>query len=111
MAQSLLQESLPASQEDTWDNKEEFQKKNCLFALLQTTQMGFLLQQSMSLKLWDRSLQSNIAGLLCEGSWLALLSCQRFGTQCPSLQKSAASCLGPQRAGMDPHESPTEMEW
>jgi hypothetical protein len=28
--QSLLQESLPTGQENTWDNKEEFQKKNLL---------------------------------------------------------------------------------
>jgi hypothetical protein len=35
--QSLLQGGLPAGQGDTWDNKEEFQKKNHLLALLQTT--------------------------------------------------------------------------
>jgi hypothetical protein len=35
--QSLLQDSLPVGQGDAWDNKEEFQKKNCLLALLQTT--------------------------------------------------------------------------
>jgi hypothetical protein len=32
-----LPESLPTGQGDTWDNKEEFQKKNRLLALLQTT--------------------------------------------------------------------------
>jgi hypothetical protein len=35
--QSLLQGGLPAGQGDAWNNKEEFQKKNCLLALLQTT--------------------------------------------------------------------------
>jgi hypothetical protein len=35
--QSLLQDSLPVGQGDTWDNKEEFQKKSCLLTLLQTT--------------------------------------------------------------------------
>jgi hypothetical protein len=34
--QSLLQGSLPAGQGDTWGNKEEFWKKSCLLALLQT---------------------------------------------------------------------------
>jgi hypothetical protein len=37
MTQSLLQVGLPAGQGDTQGNKEEFQKKNCLLALLQTT--------------------------------------------------------------------------
>jgi hypothetical protein len=36
-AQSLLQGGLPAGQGDTWGNKKEFQKKNHLLALLQTT--------------------------------------------------------------------------
>jgi hypothetical protein len=35
-AQSLLQESLPVGQGDIQGNKKEFQKKNCLLALLQT---------------------------------------------------------------------------
>jgi hypothetical protein len=35
--QSLLRGSLPAGQGDAWDNREEFQKKNCPLALLQTT--------------------------------------------------------------------------
>jgi hypothetical protein len=35
MTQSLLQVGLPVGQGDTWDNKEEFWKKNCLLALLQ----------------------------------------------------------------------------
>jgi hypothetical protein len=35
--QSLLQGGLPMGQGDTWDNKEEFWKKSCLLALLQTT--------------------------------------------------------------------------
>jgi hypothetical protein len=37
-------------QGDTQDNKEEFWKKNCPLALLQTTQMGFPLQQVDHLK-------------------------------------------------------------
>jgi hypothetical protein len=37
VAQSLLRCGLPAGQGDTWGNKEEFQKKNHLLALLQTT--------------------------------------------------------------------------
>jgi hypothetical protein len=37
VAQSLLQGGLPMGQGDTWNNKEEFQKKNHLLALLQTT--------------------------------------------------------------------------
>jgi hypothetical protein len=35
--QSLLQGSLPLGQGGTWNNKEEFWKKNCPLALLQTT--------------------------------------------------------------------------
>jgi hypothetical protein len=35
--QSLLQGGLSMGQGDTWGNKEEFQKKNHLLALLQTT--------------------------------------------------------------------------
>jgi hypothetical protein len=35
--QSLLQGSLSMGQGDTWDNKEELQKKNHSLALLQTT--------------------------------------------------------------------------
>jgi hypothetical protein len=35
--QSLLQGSLPMGQGDTWNSKEEFQKKNCPLAPLQTT--------------------------------------------------------------------------
>jgi hypothetical protein len=35
--QSLLQGGLPVGQGDTWGNKEEFQKKSHLLALLQTT--------------------------------------------------------------------------
>jgi hypothetical protein len=37
VAQSLVQESLPVGQGDIWDTREEFQKKKCLLALLQTT--------------------------------------------------------------------------
>jgi hypothetical protein len=38
---------------------------------------------------------------------LTLLSCQRFGTQCPSLQR----VLGASESGRDPRESPTDRSW
>jgi hypothetical protein len=57
--QSLLQAGLPAGQGDTWDNKEEFQKKNCLLALLQHLKKGFLLQSDRLSQLWDQPCSSN----------------------------------------------------
>jgi hypothetical protein len=73
----------------TWGNKEEFWKKSCPLALLQTTQMGFLSHGNCPFIQTD-------AGPLCEGGgrWLALLSRQRLGVQCSSPQKPAANCSG-----------------
>jgi hypothetical protein len=45
LTQSLLQKAcLPMGQGDTWNNKEEFQRKNCSLALLQHLQKGSPLQ-------------------------------------------------------------------
>jgi hypothetical protein len=46
----LLQVGLSTGQGDTQNNKEEFQKKNGLLALLQTPQKGFPLQSIDRLK-------------------------------------------------------------
>jgi hypothetical protein len=65
--------------------------------------MGFLLQLIDRLKAPDRSCMKFDAGLLCEGGWLALLSCW-VGLHFPSLQKPAGNHKGAWRAATDPHE-------
>jgi hypothetical protein len=86
-------------QGDTSDNKEEFQKKNCPLALLQMPQKGFPLQSIDRLKSETSLFIQAFAGLLCEGGWLAFLSCQTFGTHCPSLQRM----LGASREQVQSH--------
>jgi hypothetical protein len=63
----MAQGSHPTGQGDTWDNKEEFQKKNCPLALLQTTQMGFPLQQINHLKSGTGPCSQLIRAALCGG--------------------------------------------
>jgi hypothetical protein len=65
-------------------------------------QKGLTVAVNRSSQVMRPLFKSTFAGLLCEGSWLALLSCQMFGTQSPSVLKDA---WGLQRAGADPRES------
>jgi hypothetical protein len=75
-------------QRDIWDNKEEFQKKNHLLALLQTTCDGLQSAAIDRLKSETSLFIQALPGLLCERGWLALLSCQTFGMQSPSASKN-----------------------
>jgi hypothetical protein len=79
---------LPAGQEDTWGNKEEFQRKNHLLALLQCLEKGLPCSPIDRLSCGTSPAAQTDAGLLCEGPWLALLSCWAFGMQCPSPQRT-----------------------
>jgi hypothetical protein len=89
-------------QGNTWNNKEEFQRKNHLLALLQHLQKGLQCSSVDRLKLRDQSSSLPMQVCFCEGAWLALLSSQTFSMQCPSLQKDAWDF---RRAGTVPHES------
>jgi hypothetical protein len=89
-------------QGDTQDNKEEFQGKNHLLALLQFLEKGLQCSQPIVSSYESSPAAQTNAGLLCEGARLALLSSQMFSTQCPSASKDAQ---GFQRAGRVPHES------
>jgi hypothetical protein len=94
-------------QGDTWDNKEEFQRKNHLLALLQFLGKGLQCSQSIASSCETTLFKPTFAGLLCEGGWLALLSCQMFGTQSPSVLKGAQGFREQARIHMKANES----EW
>jgi hypothetical protein len=49
------------------------------------------------------------AGLLCDRAWLTLLSCQTFGTHCPSLQRTLRASREQARSHMKANGS--ELEW
>jgi hypothetical protein len=51
------------------------------------TSKGLSVAVNRSSQLRDQSCSSNVAGLLCEGGWLTLLSCWAFSTQSPSASK------------------------
>jgi hypothetical protein len=86
-ATELAAGSLPMGQGDTWNNKEEFQRKNHLLALLQFLEKGLQCSPIDRLSCGTSSAAQTDAGLLCEGARLASLSCQMFGTHCLSLQR------------------------
>jgi hypothetical protein len=51
--------------------------------------MGFKVQPINRLKSQTSLFIQALPGLLCEGGWLALLSCQTLGAQCPNAPKDA----------------------
>jgi hypothetical protein len=88
LTQSLLQEASPWVRETPGTTRKSSKGRTAHLLCCSSLTRGFN-AVNRSPQVAEASLQPQTdAGLLCEGPWLALLSCWLFGTHCPSLQRT-----------------------